>query len=305
MAKSPIPWNKFGAVKNCKCLEIYLGGREYEHWQYCHYTSVKVVDSILEKQGFWISCVAGFNDTCDSGQFGEAKYCYSLCFSTGIHENLALWYLYAGIGGKGARISLTKTQIKKLIEESTYELWEKASKKTSKKVLKKTSKKQSDEEPLKCMVMELERNNTMKVTFQDVMYYGENQNNGIDLKYNTMTNHAMPKEEWEQYKEKHIGFCKDLIWYYEKETRLVVELIGEAKRKIDPDKDYVIVLKFSDEVYKKLRLMFAPEIGEADKDKLIDENAGIKQFVLDTSSVKLSDHAGKVKMDLCRNCAKK
>lgn len=293
MAISPIPWNKFGAVKNCKCLEIYLGGREYEHGQYCHYTSVKVADSILKNREFWISCVAGFNDTCDSEQFSEAqKYYYSLCFSTGIHENLALWYLYAGIGGKGARISLTKTQIKKLIEESTYELRE------------KTSEKASDEEPLK-LVMELERNKTMKVTFQDVMYYGENQHNGIDLKYNTMTNHAMPKEEWEQYKEKHIGFCKDLIWYYEKETRLVVELTGEARREIDPNKDYVIVLRFSKEVKRKLQLMFAPETGKADKDKLIDENAGIKQFVLDTSSVKLSDHAGKVKMDLCRNCAKK
>ena len=296
MARSPIPWNKFGTVKNCKCLEIYLGGREYEHGEYCHYTSAEIVNSIFEKQEFWISCVAGFNDTCDSAQFGEEKYYYSLCFSTGIHENLALWYLYAGIGGKGARISLTKTQIKKLIEESTYELRERTS--------EKTSEKASGKEPLK-LVMELERNKTMKVTFQDVMYYGENQHNGIDLKYNTMTNHAMPKEEWEQYKEKHIGFCKDLIWYYEKETRLVVELTGEARREIDLNKDYVIVLKFSDEVYKKLRLMFAPEIGEADEDKLIDENAGIKQFVLDTSSVKLSDHAGKVKMDLCRNCAKK
>ena len=293
MARSPIPWNKFGAVKNCKCLEIYLGGREYEHGQYCHYTSVKVADSILKNREFWISCVAGFNDTCDSAQFDEAqKYYYSLCFSTGIHENLALWYLYAGIGGKGARISLTKTQIKKLIEESTYELQE------------KTSEKASGEEPLK-LVMELERNKTMNVAFQDVMYYGENQHNGIDLKYNTMTNHAIPKAEWEQYKEKHIGFCKDLIWYYEKETRLVVELIGEARREIDPNKDYVIVLKFSEEVKRKLQLMFAPETGKADKDKLIDENAGIKQFVLDTSRVKLSDHAGKVKMDLCRNCTKK
>lgn len=43
-----------------------------------------------------------------------------------------------------------------------------------------------------------------------------------------MTNRAMPKEEWEQYKEKHIGFCKDMIWYYEKEAHLVVELIDEA-----------------------------------------------------------------------------
>ena len=72
----------------------------------------------------------------------------------------------------------------------------------------------------------------MKVAFQNVMYYGENQHNGIDLKYNTMTNHAIPKAEWEQYKEKHIGFCKDLIWYYEKETRLVVELIGEAEGRL-------------------------------------------------------------------------
>lgn len=289
MAKSPIPWNKFGSVKSCKCLEIYLGGREYEHGQYCHYTSVKVVDSILKNREFWISCVAGFNDTCDSEQFGEKqKYYYSLCFSTGIHENLALWYLYAGIGGKGARISLTKAQVKKLVEESTYELWEKKSEKS-----------------LDHKVMELERDRTMKVTFRDVMYYEENKHNGIDLKYNTMTNHAMSKEDWEQYKEKHIGFCKDLIWYYEKETRLVVELIGEARREIDPNKDYVIVLKFSEEVKRKLQLMFAPETGKADKDKLIDENAGIKQFVLDTSRVKLSDHAGKVKMDLCRNCTKK
>lgn len=201
------------------------------------------------------------------------------------------------------RISLTKAQVKKLIEESTYRLYE-LRKKAPEKTTEGASKDASDEEPLECMVMELERNKTMKVTFQDVMYYGENKHNGIDLKYNTMTNHAMPKEEWKQYKEKHIGFCKDLIWYYEKETRLVVELIGEAKRKIEPDKDYVVVLKFSEEVKRKLQLMFAPETGKADIDKIIDENAEIKQFVLNTSRVKLSDHAGKVKMNLCRKCSK-
>ena len=81
-------------------------------------------------------------------------------------------------------------------------------------------------------------------------------------------------------------------------------MIGEAKRKIEPDKDYVVVLKFSEEVYKKLRLMFAPEISEADEKKIIAGNDKIGQFVLDTSRVKLSDHAGKVKMNLCRKCSK-
>ena len=47
-------------------------------------------------------------------QFDEPKCNYSLCFSTGVNENLALWYLYSGMNGKGGRIRFTSNKVKKV-----------------------------------------------------------------------------------------------------------------------------------------------------------------------------------------------
>jgi len=63
----------------------------------------------------------------------------------------------------------------------------------------------------------------------------------VDLKYDTMTNHGnVSVEEYEKYKNHHLGFNKSLIWYYEK-TRLLIKLIGDVGKLIDPNIEYAVL----------------------------------------------------------------
>lgn len=117
-------WHDFDNLETADQLTDYLDGREFTHGSYCHYTRLGIIDSILSNNTFQMSCVAGFNDKIDAEQFKDPRRFYSLCFSTGVNENLSLWYLYSGMQGHGGRIRFTANSVKKLIQSSTYELWE-------------------------------------------------------------------------------------------------------------------------------------------------------------------------------------
>lgn len=291
MGRSTISWEQFGKLKDFRSVEEYLLGREYGHGEYCHYTRLSVINSILSNQEFWLSNVNGFNDKKDKEHFAEprSRY-YSLCFSTGVNENLSLWYLYAGMDGQGGRLRLTKNCVKKLIETGAYALYEIKEDKTGAK--EKVRK-----------VADLIPSENMRLTFRDILYYKEAANGGVDLKYNTMTNRDFPSNEFATYRSQYSGFCKGLIWYYEKETRLLIELTGSALNQLENGKKYIVTLRFHDAIYRQIKLDFAPEIENIES--TMSQYCGIKKFTIDTSHTKLSKYAGTLKMDLCKKCDKR
>jgi hypothetical protein len=298
----------FKSLKSKAELDEYFK-REYEHGEYCHYTHLETLNSILENKEIWLGNVGKFNDRLDARQFLPSDYAdntdekilekytrpfYSLCFSTGINENLSLWYLYAGMNGKGSYLQWTKALIKHLVEESTYILTE--TDENDGKRRKKDGGKS----------ITLVNGLTMKRSFKDVLYYkSSNNSRTVNLKYNTMTNNNIPVEDFAQYRAENVGFCKGLIWYYEKETRLLVELTGDALDYVqkNPSKTFVVVIKIADNIYKKLKIKVGPEITSLDN--VVKEYPAIKQFVLDTSNADLSTYSGTVKMNLCEKCSKK
>lgn len=300
MSKSSIAWNKFGTLKNALDLEEYMQ-REYEHSGYYHYTTLQSIDNILGSKAFWLSSVQGFNDKKEIEFFGEnANKYFSLCFSTGVNENLALWYLYSGVEGKGGRIKLTRTRIQKLIENSKYYL--------------ATDKRDLDEpielfEPFKPFELTEKR---YEYKFKDVIYFKDGEKR-VDLKYNTMTNYNISKDEFEKYKDENLGFYKYLIWYYEKETRLLVKLKGDAenyvkKHPLTGNEHYIVKMSFGDlnDVIKSLKIDLGPEFDDIEK---IKEYKNIYNFLMNTSNVSKSDYSGQIKMNLknkdCDNCKKK
>ena len=86
-------WNEIGKVSSAMDLELYLANREYNHGDYCHYTSLEIIDKILKNNEFWLSCVDNFNDVRDSEQFAkdELKNYYALCFATGLGTQANYW----------------------------------------------------------------------------------------------------------------------------------------------------------------------------------------------------------------------
>lgn len=282
-------WNEFPDLRTCEDLTDYFEDRALTHKEYCHYTKVATIERILESRSLRLSCVEDFNDKCDKKQFGneqEQKYYYSLCFSTGSTENLSLWYLYSGVDGHGGRISFTKARIKKMIHSSQYYLYE----------IDGKSKAEIKE------VMPLKENDTMKLCFRDVIY-SQYQGKNVRLKYNTMTNNDFLSEEFKKYKTENAGIFKNLVWYYEKETRLLVELTGKAREAIDTGKKYAVKMSFPEDFEDKwLKIKFAPEVNDGIYFKIIRTNKKIYNFLKNTSNVKLSDNAGEVEMKLCEKC---
>ena len=148
-------WNEFSKIDNVKDLENYMHNKAFSHSNYYHYTRVMNIENILNGY-FKVGTVTKFNDKYDTLQFkGNEKYFYSICFSSGIDENLSLWYLYSGMGGEGGRIKLSKSLISKIIESSEFGLYERVDRENNR------------------LIMVLEEGKTMNKSFNDVIYFHE------------------------------------------------------------------------------------------------------------------------------------
>ena len=277
-------WNEFSKIDNVPDLEHYMINKAFSHSNYYHYTRVMNIENILNGY-FKVGTVAKFNDKYDTLQFNDdVKYFYSICFSSGIDENLSLWYLYSGMGGEGGRIKLSKSLITKIIETSEFGLYERISREENK------------------LIMVLEDGKTMKKNFNDVVYFHE-KGDDVSLRYNTMTNYNFTSSAFNDFKKIYNGFLKDTIWYFEKESRLLVELIGEAREKIEDDKFYSVYMKVDEKLLESVKIDLGPEVTIDKFNNFIKNYPNIyKRSIENPDSVKLSEHAGHMEMHLCDKC---
>ena len=273
-------WHDFDNLETADQLTDYLDGREFTHGSYCHYTRLGIIDSILSNNTFQMSCVAGFNDKIDAEQFKDPRRFYSLCFSTGVNENLSLWYLYSGMQGHGGRIRFTANSVKKLIQSSTYELWE-------------YPPNDRANAKLFCDL----HSSDYHAIFRDILYT-QDKPPKVSLKYNTMTNYVVSSDELMKYKANSNGFTKSIVWYYEKETRYLIELQDHIMKLMNPGMQYYVAMRFSDAVKAMLFVGFAPEITSV-KDETVDY-PHISQ--LSPRKLELSEYNGTVEMRLCDRC---
>ena len=287
-------WNKFGKLENIDDLKMYFQiDREFRHSYYFHYTSSDVIKSIFNNHKIWISNVGRFNDHNDREQF-NTPYFFSLCFSTGVNENLPLWYMYSGMNGQGGRLGIKKSAIKGFIGidgSVKYTLHELETDGNG----KVTGLKPNTDIILKKDV-------DFSLRFKDVLYYQHSDEKGtVDIKYNTMTNYNISKIEFEEYKKENIGFFKSLVWYYEKETRLLIELVGNIRERIDPNKKYVITLDINEDILKHISVTFAPEIKDAQREKTENE---LRELYPDLR-IEKSRYHGTVTMNFCSKCSER
>lgn len=286
--KDVLHWASFPELKTAAELSAYFDKRTIGHSNFYHYTSLGAIDAILRDKTIRISSVDRFNDEKDKKQFGDSqqqKHYFSFCFSSGSNENLSLWYLYSGVNGKGGRIGFTQNALSKAIEEGSFFLTE----------------YDYDKNEARGLSIPLIPGKTIKITLRDILYSRTTENKKYaDLKYNTMTNHEnIEVKELDEYRKRHPGFNKTLIWYYEKETRLLIELIGETAAMINPSKQYAVLWKPGEKVFQRIKIMLAPEICD---EAGIAEYKNIRQFMFGSSRVSLSENAGDIQMNLCTKC---
>ena len=290
-------WNALEQLYTADDLICYLGESAFYHTTYNHYTKLNIVKEIIVNNELWVSQIKGCNDLKEKDYFkkSEVKNIFLLCFSTGVNENLPLWYMYSGINGKGGAICFTKSKMKKLLENSSFSLW-----------LKETDGNKLIEKIVDLTYKDFD------ISFKDVLYHAPTCN-GCDFKYNTMVCHhkfdgeGFKEKEYERLCEEHKGFLKSLIWFYEKETRILIKLKGEVCKKIEKDKAYVIVMKYNGELSKIATIRLAPEFDDTTE---IKEYEDLKKHISE-SAIKFSKYKGQIAMKIqpmereCKNCKEK
>ena len=275
-------------LKDCKTKEDILkffnnDDQAFRHTNYYHYTSLGKVNSILESKQLWLNQLSkSANDLVERKnyeQFGDNVF--SICFSTGTSESLPLWYLYSGIDGRGARIELRKKVFKQLINESDVYLLE-------------------TQNHLPCCSVKL-KTADYTITCRDILYIGEDsqKKNVYRLKHNGDALNNISKIKYDFLKANYSKFIKGLIWFYEKETRVQIEVNSEL---INPNKNYVVALNF-EKIFDNISLCLAPEFASLDS-KLFDEYKGLQNWAF--SRLKKSEYVGQLNMNLkgrlCQNC---
>lgn len=278
---------KISDCNNLADLTRFFTNRSEKHGnKYFHYTTLHTADIILTDKEVRASQVKNFNDERETYHLSPNHFAF--CLSTGDNENLSLWYLYSGIRGDGCRIKFTYTQIEEIMNNSTFILSE-----------------IDENNNIVADVRQLEKNKNLVVKFIDALYY-KKDNNSVHLKYNNCVNHNYPASEFDCKKISEYAVIKDIIWYYEKETRILFEV---KNIKLDDEKKYVIRIKPPIDLFGKLAIRFAPEIKQDDMLKLLNEKKGVYGLFAKNKKIMLSEHSGKVSMNLagrlCKDCDKK
>lgn len=323
MIKAKYAWKDFNEdkIKNAEDLENYIRyriskrpedtkyeeNRAYFHSKFFHYTKLRNIDKILSSQSFLISRCGCTNDPMEK-DIKDVDRCFALCFSSGINENIPMWYLYSGIDGQGGCLTLTKPLIYDLFNKSTVCF---------------AVKNKDDDEFVNCGI--LERNKDYNITLQDVLYAKvDDDHNIVDIKYNNRSLHNFDKSEFEKFRERNSAFVKSIAWYYEKETRLLIKLTECGKEKLDGLKkctgyqnlaysDFKIRISFREinHIASKINLVFAPEFTVDDNNNPLSsseifnklrEFTKIREWIIKTSGIKRSYYQGQIIMQLCKDC---
>lgn len=267
----------FIKINQAKDLDVYFEKRWKLHNKYFHYSSLKTINSILDNDEIWLTQVKNLNDKNDLSQFDNPNINFALCFSIGLNENLPLWYLYGGIQGNGGCLYFSNKGFKNFVENSKFYLFE-------------IHNKQKFGKPVLTI-----NNINADIVIKDILYY-KKDNSKIHLKYNNLTNYITSVKEFNKYKNSNQGFLKGLIWYYEKETRILIRLKDSFADIIDNKKDYIIVMKNAN-LKKYANIKLGPKITNVSKG--IKDYRAIKTFVKFGGSVELSEYKGTVDFDLC------
>lgn len=274
--------DKFCSLRTLHDLIDFFDHRAYKHGKkYFHYTTMNKLNNILSNEEIWVSQTISFND---KKELNKDSHNFAFCLSTGVNENLSLWYLYSGIDGKGCRIKFTQKQLELLYKSSKFFLCE---------------KEEAGEN------RELVEGENLSIYLKDVLYYREKEDI-VDLKYNNSVNYNFPLREFVEFKKANSVVFKDIVWYYEKETR--IEFVVSDKIPLDEDKNYVIKIKLQQDLLKKLTLQFAPEIDKTNLELYLNQYDKIKERFYQNPKFKFSENAGYISMKLadnfCKNCEK-
>ena len=262
------------------------------HTNYYHYTSIDTLNNILSGGNLWLTSFGkeNSNDIIEREWYKEnGKYLFSVCFSTGTSESLPLWYLYSGIDGKGARIRLKK--------KTMTNFYNKLSSNDVPLFLAAMSKNKKEIDPSTKIPL---NQGQYEIKLQDILYVGKDseKTDTYRIKYNGNTCNNINLSEYNTILNEYPAFLKGLIWFYEKETRLQIEITDTALQRAltDTNKTYVVLLDINS-ILQEISITLAPEFSDETEKQKLCEKEGFKKVL--SEQLLFSDYKGTIHMSRC------
>lgn len=213
---------------------------DFSSYNFWYYTSLQTANLILLNRCIHISNIDSMNDL-DERNIHESdkEFVHCLCFCNSDTEKIPMWYLYAGITGRGVSIGLTPSVMISFLKsiDKVYTVDDK---------------------------IELRRGSDFDIEFGWVFYRKKEQPSQV-----------MYKRKWYALSdpdnfEANNYFIKSYPWEYEKEFRIVFH--NKTGTPYDQIKIKI------DEVYQKLKLKLAPEFTKESFEEMIPSLPGFLKY---------------------------
>lgn len=216
-------------LKNSEMLARALRTNGLLHQNYKVYMPMDRALGLLLSGNLYISDGSRWNDTEDR-ELMKTKGVYGYSFSFSTSENIAMWMLYGGDGGKnGAMINFYPTIISEICDTSEIELgrFQNGSFDTKYKLERKT----------------------YEIFMTDMLYIEKCKDSKVRI--SVAEQHSTVAEEIIKHRD---IFYKKYPWSYEKECRLVVRINDEWQRIIKNEDIHVVKIKIGENGLRRLRM---------------------------------------------------
>lgn len=238
-----------------------------------HYTSFDNAKKILTPKKsnkpnnfFYVSSLGIMNDVNEKNLHIKDKnniFVFSTCNSN--NERIPLWYLYAGICGKGVGLGFLPTEMFDFINGITtvYPVNE--------------NNKPKKENPLLI-------NEDFELTCGWVFYVDKENEKDIKVKYKS-NKEIISLDDYNKLEEsKNNCFIKDYPWEYESEFRIVIKTKTNYNR---------LAIPIPNKTISNMMVKLAPECSDKEKSFFTNADTGIKEE-------NISDSKLKIKMELLK-----
>lgn len=254
----------------------YLKEKGANHRSYKYYSTIKNVNSCMDKRALFLSDGRNWNDIIDRENFNNEKLDmmnFGRCFSYSTTESVAMWMLYGGMEHRGAMLDFDKNTILSILRS-----------------VRQISLGYFGEDEFIALTR-LDRKD-FEIQLVDVVYTEKKKTENI-IRRSTGDIWKVPLGNTILNSERYTIIHKSKAWDYEQECRLIVSIKKDIIRRVKNfNKISMVKIDLKSVDLDNVRRVCSPNVLDEDELESLD-----KFFYK-------SDLSKEVDWDLCKGCKK-
>ena len=252
----------------------YLKEKGANHRSYKYYSTIKNVNSCMDKRALFLSDGRNWNDIIDRENFNNEKLDmmnFGRCFSYSTTESVAMWMLYGGMEHRGAMLDFDKNTILSILRS-----------------VRQISLGYFGEDEFIALTR-LDRKD-FEIQLVDVVYTEKKKTENI-IRRSTGDIWKVPLGNTILNSERYTIIHKSKAWDYEQECRLIVSIKKDIIRRVKNfNKISMVKIDLKSVDLDNVRRVYSPNVLDEDELESLD-----KFFYK-------SDLSKEVDWDLCKGC---